>query len=206
MATGSAGSLYHINFKINSARKGYNLKFHVANSNEAGAKTVAEDIAGRLKKLMPSDAEIFFCTISNDNTKRDSRFIRGALGAGGHVLPGVSPPPSTYDFPSTAILIRLEHEDGGSVTRKINPIPDDVLESEALLDSISDVVGIPATIGAVGSGANWYENFNLLMKSIVKFTHHVKSGHAPGGEYTYFNWANAYVLRAGVKKGGRVFA
>jgi len=34
----------------------------------------------------------------------------------------------------------------------------------------------------------------------------VKSGHAPGGTYTYFSWQNAYVIRAGVKKGGRVFS
>jgi hypothetical protein len=205
MATGVGGTLFHANYKINTDFRGYNLKFHIANSNQTAAKVVGNLIASYLKVIMPTDAEIMFATVSNDNHKRDSAFLRDSIGAGTYIDGGVDPPPSVYDFPSVAVKLRLEHDDGSSVTRKINPIPDAIVTDERFLEAIADVVAMPGTIAAAGTGADWYANFNLLMQVIVKWTQHVQAGHSPGGDYTYFPWNAAYVLSTTVKKGGRVF-
>lgn len=206
MATGT-GTLWHANFKINTDEHGFNFKVHMAEIDEATAKSRAIDLAGRIKKLIPSDASIYYATISKDNTKKDSRYLKDAIGPGEYVLPGVDPDPSTYDYSKVALLIRLEHADGSSVTRKFNPIPDNFITDGALLSSITAVEGMPGgALPAVGAGATWYEEFTNFMKALVKNTHHVVAGHAPGGEYTYYEWVNAFVLRVGDKKGGRVFS
>lgn len=202
---GSAGTLWDYHVQINTDRKGFELVFHMVGADLTTIKPNAIDIAGRLKDLMPTDAEIFFSRLSNNDSTRDSRFIREALGAGTHVGPGVDPPATLYDMPQAQLLVRLEDTEGQSVSRKIGPIPDYVVTDERVTTAISDVVGMPATIGAVGSGADWFANFNLLLKAIVKYTVHVKAGHSPGGTFKWAAWQNAYVLRTAIKKGGRVF-
>jgi hypothetical protein len=204
---GVAGTLWDFNIKINSARKGFNCKFHFVAADYATVVPKAVDIAGRLLNVLPTDAEIFFATISNNNTRKDSRFIRAALGPGAHVLGGSSPPASTYDMPQAQLLVRFEDSEGGQVPRKLGPVPDAYVSSEELTSAINDVVGVPTLpLAAIGSGADYFANFNLLMKSIVVHTAHVLTGHAPGGDFQWAPWLNAYVMRTCIKKGGRIFA
>lgn len=204
---GAAGNLWDFHLQINSARKGFNLRWAFVGADLTGIMTPATRIAGRLLNLMPTDAEIFFARLSNNNSAKDSRFVRAAVGPGGHIGPGVDPPATVYDMPQAHVLVRFEDTEGAEVSRKIGPIPDYVVEDEELMATITDVVGTPVgALGAVGSGADWYANFNLLMKDIVQNTVHVKSGHAPGGAFSYAPWQNAYVMRTCIKKGGRIFA
>ena len=204
MATGTI--LWHGNFKINTEKRGLNFKFHMAEKTEAEARTGAEAIAARYKHLLPLDASIFFATLQKDDTKKDSRFLDGAVGDGSHVEPEPAEPPSVYDFPTTSILVRFEHADGASVTRKIGPVPDYVVADGSIVSSISNVTTFPvAAPAAFVAGDSYAVTFNALMKELLFYTHYVKSGHAPGGEYTYFPWTKAFVLRVGQKKGGRVF-
>lgn len=205
MATGT-GILWHLNLKVNTPKRGLNMKFHMAEVTEATARTQAIALCARLKHLLPTDAEIFFATISKDDHKKDSRFVPEALGAGSHIVAGVSPPPSVYDFPTTSLMVRMEHADGSSVTRKIGPLPDDIVDDGEIILAVSNVTTVPVAAPAAWAGGDlWAATFNNFMKELMLFTHHVQSGHAPGGPYTYFAWTSMFALRIGQKKGGRVF-
>src|SRR5436190_10921073 len=105
--------LWHLNFKINHGRRGLNMKFHIAGGVEGDVKTKAIDIATRLRWIMPTSAEIAFASISKDNTTKDSRLIPGALGNGLSPEAAETPAESVPDLPTTCLLIRFEHEDGG---------------------------------------------------------------------------------------------
>src|SRR5204863_10172608 len=103
--------------------------------------------------------------------------------------------------------IRFETEDGGEVTRKIGPILDVFVEDAEAVAAITDVVGVPVAAPAASiAGDTYAARVNKLMQTLVRDTAHVVSGHAPGGEYKTFAWQNAYFMRVGQKKGGRVFA
>ncbi|MBV9075165.1 MAG: hypothetical protein JOZ10_16185 [Acidobacteria bacterium] len=206
-SAGAAGTLFHANYKINTPEKGFNMKFHIQGADYATVMPKAVSLSEYIRNVMPADASIFYATVTNDDNRRDSRFLRGALGPG-LVAAVVGPPavPSVYDMPQTAMLVRLENTEGDAVTRKINPIPDSVISDALAGGAITDVTGTPGSVAAAGSGGDWYANFNLLMKAICYYTVFVKSGHAPGGAFQYAPWLNAYYLRPGIKKGGRVFS
>ncbi|TAL03832.1 MAG: hypothetical protein EPO07_05735 [Verrucomicrobia bacterium] len=205
-SNGSAGNLWDFHLQLNSDRRGFNEMFHFVGADLSAITPKAVDIAGQMKNILPTDAEIFFARLSNNNTAKDSRFVRAATGAGTHVGPGSSPPPTLYDMPQAHLLVRFEDTEGGEVSRKLGPIPDYVVTDERLTTAITDVVGMPALpLGAIGSGTDWFANFNLYMQMLVAYTWHVKSGHAPGGTFQYAAWQNAYVIRTCIKKGGRVF-
>lgn len=203
---GAAGTLWHSNFKINTATRGYNLKFHHVGVDFAPIKLLAIDIAARLKKLMPTDAEIVYATLNNDNTKKDGRFIRGALGPGEYAVGGPPAVAQLYDTSWTCLEVRMENGEGDAVVRKIGPIPDAVLSSEELVAAVTDfeAPGVGA-LPAAGAGADWYAEFTNFMRCLGEKTHHVRSNHAPGAAFTYFPWAACYYVRVGRKKGGRVF-
>jgi hypothetical protein len=206
LSEGAAGTLWHANFKINAGRKGYQFKTHIAGVSEEAAITAAEDLAARMRALMPSNGEIVFATIALDNAVRDAGFLPGALGAGEYVE-DEGPPvePAFYDASFTALHIRMETPDRHSVQRIFNPIPDSVLTEGLLGGDVADVTALPSSVPAVGAGATWYEEFSNFMKALVKNTHYVKHGHAPGGVYQYSAWRKAFLVRVTKKKGGRSF-
>jgi len=206
VANQETNPLWHLNFKINAIGRGFNTKFHIADKAEADALTAANDIATRLKILLPTDAEIFYATISRDNTKKDSRFLASALGQGTFLL-DPEDEGSSYDNAGTAILVRFEHTSGGSVTRKFCPIPDGVVTGGQPTSPITAITTAPVAAPAASSGADtWFVNFNKFMGAVCFYTHHLVSGHQPGGGYEYFGLNRAYVLRTGKKKGGPVLA
>jgi hypothetical protein len=204
---GAAGTLWSANFKINSTERGFNLKFWFANSSEAAAKTGANDLAARIKLLMPVDCEIFYATVNNDNGVRDSRFLKDALGAGAYVTPGGgSPPPTKTDFSRTSFLFRMEHTEGGSVTRKFSCIPDEVVSAGALTVALPSVTTLPVGSVPAPGAADWVTEFLNFMKALGNNTQAVQSGHTPGGAYKYAQWSSIFGLRIGDKKGGRLFS
>jgi len=204
---GTAGRLWSANFKINSNERGFNMKFYFAELDEATVKSNANDLAARIKALMPVDSEIFYATINNDNGVRDSRFLKDALGAGVYVTPGGgSPPPTKYDFSRTAFLFRMEHAMGGSVTRKFSCIPDEVVAGGVLTSALPFVATLPVGSVPAAGAADWVTEMLNFMKAIGNTTVALKSGHVPGGVYQYAAWTGAYGLRIGDKKGGRLFS
>jgi hypothetical protein len=201
-----AQPLWHLNLKINHGRRGLNCKFHVAGGTETEVRTKAIEIATRYKWIMPTSSEIVFATISKDNTKKDSRLVPGCLGPGLSPEAVEVPADSVPDLPTTSLLIRMEHEDGGSVTRKIGPVIDVFVADAEAVAAIADVTSMPLVLPPASAAADAYAlRVNKLMQVLVMNTNHVVSGHAPGGEYTTFLWTAAYFIRVGQKKGGRVF-
>lgn len=206
LTEGAAGTLWKANYKINAGNRGFQFKVQMAGIAEDAAVTAAEDIAARMLLLFPIDAEIVFATLANDNTARDATFLRNATGVGAYIT-AAGPPiiPAKFDQSQTALQIRLENPDRQSVQRIFNPIPDTVLTDDLLGGSVVDVTALPVTVPAPAAGATWYEEFTNFMKALVKNTHYVKSGHAPGGVYQYSVWRKAFMIRACKKKGGRAF-
>lgn len=203
---GAAGTLFSSNFKINTDRRGFQLKFWHKGTDYTVPFGQANGIAARLLAVMPTDAEIVYATLSNNDHRKDSRFLRAALGVGTYVSPGESPPPSVYDMPQVSVLVRFEDTEGGQVPRKFGPIPDEVVADEHFLDNIADITdGGAGSTGAPGSGADWYENMALLIGYCAANSIHVQGGHAPGAAYKWAAWTSAFPLRTCVKKGGRVF-
>lgn len=199
-------ALWHANFKINTEKKGFNLKFNIADKVEADAKVAALDLAGRVKALLTEDAEIFYATLSRDDHKKDSRYLHTAIGAGTYNI--VAPPgdPTTYDNAPTALLFRLEMTDGSEVTRKFAPLPDPAVLGGNLVAAIAPIIGTPGAAPAAPAGGDTFaERFNKFMGAVLFYTHAIESGHTPGGVYNYQAYINAFALRVGVKKGGRVF-
>lgn len=205
---GAAGTLFHAVFNINCANKGFNLKFHLVGADYAAVTPSALTLADCLLPVLPDSAQIFYARVSNDNTRRDSRFLPGALG-NGTSQEGAGPPivPDVCNRPEDSMLVRFENTEGDSVSRHFTSVPDRVIADAAQAGgAVANVVGMPAAVPAVGALTAWNTNFNRLMQAIVKLTVFVKSGHAPGGAFQYALWENAYLLRTGAKKGGRVFA
>lgn len=201
------GLLWHMNYKINTPTRGFNFKLHVPNVDEATVIPIAERIGQRLLYLMPSTCEIFYATISKDDTDQDSRRVPGALGGGLYGQTGSSPAATKPDNSRSAILTRFEHSAGGGVNMKFAPIPDTVCTDDTLTTIPTAVVGVP--VGALalpGAGADFFVEFTTLMKDIVQSCKAIKSGHPPGGAFKYANFLNAYYTRLAVKKGGRIFS
>lgn len=198
-------TLWKANLKINTDERGFTFGFHIVNASEALARTAANDIAQRYLALMPKSAEIFFATISKWDSARDSRFLPDAIGPGTYEEDAGPPILSDYDLARTSILIRLEHSGGGSVTRKMCPVPDSIIYGGQTVDTIEPVIGLAPPAAAAGAAANWHAEFTNFMQALVYSTVHIASGGAPGGPYTSTPYANAFAIRAGVKRGGRVF-
>ncbi len=154
---------------------------------------------------MPTSAEIFFATISKWDSKRDSRFLPNAVGPGTYVEDDGPPVVSDYDISRTSMLIRLEHDGGGSVTRKFCPVPDSIIFGGKSVDAIDPVIGSAPPLDLPGAAADWVTEFKNFMQALIYSTTHIESGGAPGGPYTSRAYLNAYAIRTGVKRGGRVF-
>jgi hypothetical protein len=163
-------------------------------------------LGAHLKAMLTTDCEVFYATMSRDDHKRDSRYLPAAVGAG--TLEPAAPPAAAgaYDEARTAMLFRLEDTDGSEVTMKHAPMPDSAVLGGAFVNAIAAVVGLPGALPAdPAPGDTFAAIANNFFKTIVKGTHHVVGGHAPGGLYTFFNWINCYPMRIGKKRGGRAF-
>lgn len=205
---GAAGELFHLNLKINTNEKGFPLKFHLKGADYAAVVPNALLVAQYLRHTLPMDADIFYATVTRDNSARDSRLLRGAIGAG-TFEEAAGPPitPANYNRPEDASLVRFENTEGQNITYKIPCIPDIIVNDAALQGgAVADVVGMPGVLAAPAAGLDWFLNFNLFMKSVVKYCIYVKSSHGPGAAFDFAQFENAYFLRTGVKKGGRVSA
>lgn len=206
MAAGLPGTLFHASYRFNCNNKSTSTKLHFAGVDLVTAKTRALAIAPYFKAIMPADCSIVSCILSNDNSKKDGKMVRGAAGPGTYVSPGVAPPPTKVNRDMDAILLRLE-SDEGVIPLKISPIPDEVIEGNDFGDAIGDVDPAPVVApAAAGSGADWYVNFNILMRAICYYSQHVKAGHAPGGAYDYFAYTACFALKPSGKRGARLIA
>jgi hypothetical protein len=209
MAAGAVGNLWKLLFKLNVADVGFNESWHILGATSDEARTKATAIATARRRILPSDSEIYYATISNDDSKRDSKYVPSSLGAGLFALPIVAPAvvaaPSVVNDARTAIRIRFEHDGGGEDTRLLVGVGDTVVTS-------NDLVAPPTDLTAVFAGADpdagdltvfktQLENF---IKIISKYAVHVVSGHAPGGAYTTNVYTSAFYRGIGKKKGGRV--
>lgn len=198
--------LYKLIIKINTPKNGLNMTFHLNGDDEAAVRVKANDVCARLLWTMPGDSEIFYATMNRDNTKRDSRFLKEALGFG--KWPPDAPATDTfYDMPTTSLLVRFENADGGSVSRKLGPIPDEVVSSGEV--TVAPAAVTAPVVGPVAASLitdAWDVLMNKLIQTIMLQTVHVVAGHAPGGDYVQFGWTSAYALRTAKKKGGRVFS
>ncbi len=205
MAAG-VGILWSLNLKINSDQKGFNEKYWIAEKTEADAKTASLAICAQRLKLLPTNAEIFFATMSKNNSTRDSRFLHTGLGVGTYQFGDPTPVDTEYDYAGTSLLIRMENESGSSFSRKICCVPDNIVEGGTLVSSVSPVTSTPLALPAADAvDATWYAKMNRFMALLCFYTHHVQSDHAPGGPYTYFAFTSAFAMRIAQKKGARHF-
>lgn len=213
MATGTAWNdggavgLWAFNLKVNGPRRGFNLKFHITEKNEADAKLVAQDIGAKFLFVLPGDCEVIFATISKDDSAKDSKFVPSCLGDG--LYQSSAGPPivlGTVNMERDSLLVRFESAGPNPVSRLFPCLPDDRVVKQALATPIDPVTAIPVANPAVPTDATlWEDNYNILLQTLVLSTSHVKVGHVPGGVYTYFPWNAAYPLRIATKKGGRDF-
>ncbi len=210
MATGTNVSplfLWKLRFKVNTPDGGLNMLLQMAEISEATALTQAADIAARYRAIMPSTCAIYSATLSKSNTKKDSRIVTAAIGAGLYGQGGVDPEESTYNRFDDACLMRFEDADGGGITLKIGPVPDDFIEAGDPAAAVASVIDMSAALAVTAVQPVVYQTeLKNLAHAIGKYCHHVESANnIPGGTYTYFPWVRAHFKRIGEKKGGRVF-
>lgn len=203
----SPNFLWRVRFKINTPDCGQNFLLQIAEKTEAVAIAAVVDIAARLRALMPSTCEIYSCTISKSNTKRDSRIVPGAIGPGLYLQSGVSPAATVYNQATDCFLIRFEDDDGGGVSLKIGPIPDtEILNGDAVHVPVGVTDGTIAPAVLAAQPITYATEFTQLMQSIAKNCHLVQTkANVPGGAYTYTVFKTANFKKVAKKKGGRVF-
>ena len=202
----NAQGLWNLNFKFNTDQNSFNMKFHLAEKTEAQARAIGIDLSARLKCVMPQDCDIFDAIMSKENTVKDGRYIPEAIGPGLFISLLV-PPKSTYDFAKTALLVRFEHAGGSSVTTKFSMLPDEKVDEARLVLPITPTVGTPLALPAAPLAADpWELTFANLLAAITMQCQNVNANRVPAAPYTYFQYQNAYPIRIGAKKGGRVFS
>lgn len=199
--------LWKLRFKVNTPDGGLNWMLHIAEKPYATAQAIAEDIASRYRALMPETCEIYHCTLSRDNPKKDSRIVKAALGDGLYHFEEVTPNISTYNRFDDVLLIRFENEDGWGISHKFGPVPDGIIVAgEVPLPPVSVTDIAPAVAAQAAQPVVYATELTKLMHKIAKDTHHVQTkDHIPGETYVYYNFERAHFVRAAKKKGGRVF-
>lgn len=204
MAAGIPGELFHVNFKVNCQGFGLNSKYHVIAATAVLARAKAIAIGTAYKRILPSDADLVYATVSNDNSQRDSKYIPEIRGDGEFINVDPDVTPSFTNDAQTAVRIRFEHEGGASDTRLINPVPDRVVAAQDLLTPPDAVTATYAGVDPVAGVLSTYklqlENF---MKVITKYAVNLRSGHIAGGAFVYNVYNAAYYVGIGKKKGGR---
>lgn len=204
---GLVGSLWWAHFKVNCNNKGYQMKFPIVNADPLAAKASAVSIATAYKRIIPADAEIFYATVNNYNTARDSRFLRSALGPG-RFATALGPPvvDAAFDTSFASIKLRLEDTNGGFVIRLINPVPDAVLTDEAVIPALTDVEATFAAADPVdGVLTDYAAQFLSFCQILTKHSVHVTTGAVPGGAFNFWPLQGAYPIGVSKKKGSRAF-
>ncbi len=206
LLNGAAGNLFKATFLINGPSKGFTDSYHLLGADYTVAVPKAIALAGFLRAILPGDCEIFYARVSRDDSARDGQYVPDAIG-GGQYITALGPPAvkgvvnTDYDH----ALMRFENTEGGWISPKIGPLPDDVVNG-GLLGAFkpANVIGTPgAAPAAVADFTAFATNFNKLMQAIAFYTIYVRSGHVSGGPFQYAPWLNAYCLRTAEKKGGR---
>jgi len=204
---GDPGTLFHLNLKVNTEFRGFPYKFHLKGADYAAVMPGAIAIANQMKGWMPTDTEIIYATVTRDNSDRDSKFVRGALGSGVFAQTGTPPPAEVFDNPRSALLTRFETDSGLSLSRKFSTLPDEVLTDGSLVADIPDITATPlAAPAAVAATDTFAQAFNKFLQAVAFYSVFVKAGHAPGGVYRWEKFSGVFVLRQSAKKGGRVFS
>lgn len=207
LTDGDPGTLFHLNLKVNTWQRGFNFKFHLKGADYAAVMPGCIGIADRMKGIMPTDSEIFYAAVSMDNSNRESKFVRDALGDGKFAQTGDPLPAKPFDNSRSGLLVRFEISDGLWVSRVFNPIPDEVMTDGDLVNAITDITAPVIAAPAAYAGADTYaQAWTKFLQAVMFWSVFVKAGHPPGGAYRSSPWSAAYVLRQGVKKGGRVFS
>lgn len=197
---GVAGTLFSLNLDINYPRGSTSLKLHLVGADYPAVITPAVKIATALRRIMPMDSEIFFASVNNDNSKRDSKFVPGCLGDG--LFVGLGEEPTVCNQGYDAVLVRTENSDGGNVPLKIGPVPDEVLASgEFTLPLTAQAVTFAGADPNTAAATDYALQLLELLQLITKYCYHIRTGHAPGGVFTGFAITAAYPLRAAKKKG-----
>lgn len=212
MPTGTAWTpdgtigLWDMNFKINGPYRGFNLKFHIAEVDEATAITAAGEVGAKMLCILPGDAEIVYATVAKTDNRRDSRFVPGCLGVGKHLLSAGPDVPATCNHERDALRVRFESAGPGPVVRLFPLIPDDQVEAQLLANPVAPITAIPGALPTTPIAfLDWAANFNTFLGTIVYLCHHVLVHDTPGGVYTYYAWKKAYPGALSTKKGGRDF-
>lgn len=205
MADG-VGTLWHAIYKINAGDNSFHWKSHMAEITEADARIRCTAIGGYLRNLMPTSCEITFASVNKDNHEPDSRYVSGGVGVGLYGTAAIPPVETEPDADLTCLKLRFESSSGQVVPRKLAPLPDGVVEGNRLTTAVAGItIPVGGAIGAPGAGADWFAELSNFLKYLGTNTHHVRTGHAPGGPYTYYTWAAIIPWRIGKKRGGRRF-
>lgn len=198
--------LFTMRTKVNTPDGGLNWNLKFANMTIAQALVAANKIMAYYINLLPSTCEIVHCTLSQSNTTKDSKIVRGALGQGLYLQSGMSPAATTYNRFDDVIKVRFECVDGGGVTEKIGPVPDTIIGNGEVILPIADVTDMTvADPIAPVQPLTYATGFAAMMLLIGKnCSRVVAKNNIPGGTYNYFAFSAAYAIGTGKKKGGRV--
>lgn len=204
---GGVGNLWHLNLKINAGYHGYQEKWGINAVDDVAARTAGEAIAAAYKRIMPAaNCEIFYATVSNYTHARDSKFLRAATGPGLFLTSSGPDVAAKVETSWQGVKLRLENAAGTSVSKCINPIPDAVVEDEALVPTFTDIVATYAGADTAPVDlTDFPAQFLHLCKMLTKYSVHVFSGAIPGGAWKYSPYTGAFAMDVTKKKGSRAF-
>ena len=147
--------LWKARFKINTPDGGINFSLHLAETLQADAITRVQDIANRLLSIMPSTCALYACTISKDDSKKDSRLVPNVIGPGLYGITAPGDPETTYNQYVDCILVRMENVDGGGTTIKIGPVPDAIIGNGEVILPITSVTDFAPAVAARRAHTYW---------------------------------------------------
>lgn len=210
LVTPTTDTLYILTHKMNGKDRSFSFKSYVSGGTDADARDRCLKIGQYLKWLLPTTVEIVYAAYSLHGSNRDARAVQGARGLGLYGSDETTPRETVTDASQTHLKMRCESDKGNAPTRKIGPLPDDIVSDDALVTVVDGVVfpvvgPIPAP-GAAGTGAAsgwWFQRLTAFMQYWGTNTVHV-SGLVPGvAEYNRYAWAATIPWSIGKKKGGR---
>lgn len=203
-----SGSIWKVNFKINTDERGFQFKCWINNASEDIARAAAVELGERYKALLPPTAEIFYAQMSKLGPDRDGLYLPEAVGLGSYdsdaVAAGVQ---GDYDFSRTCLNLRLETPGRKWVTRKFGPIPDEIITGGKMTDLMTAITvpqtEAPAT--APGAAADYKTELSNFVKALMFYTCYKAVKPDGEGAVVTDTWKRGMLLRVGSKKGGRVF-
>lgn len=209
---GDAGTLWHLNMKINTDFCSFTTKWHMKGAALVDVRAKAVALCTRWKWIMPPSCSIEHATLNKDDHDQDSRQLSEVFGpglfgsnkAGGAQI-------TKFNRATDHLLVRFEHAAGNGVTRKIGPVPDEVVSQQQIVGTVppqnTDTTPI-APVTAPGivyvADTTWIVEMGNLIQYIGFATIAVKAGHPPGGAYKFAPWLNCLPANVGGKKGARL--